>query len=223
MKRVLPHLTGVFLVMVGFVIGSVLTGDNVIAQKLAALTGSGSPGKLAKWTSENALGNSSVSEDKSGLVSIANGIKFPDGSILNSAGIGSATHHQELTLVGQPSERLSFALPKNDSPVRIEISTSVIVEQFPICNGTGFGTSTSGPLSVNIVVALDSSTGRITNTSSRFIEGDGHWSAILSGDQISGRMVISPSACAVVPPSCCNFTPIFVTSGPITYHVSMWY
>lgn len=232
MKRFIPHISSVVLVTVGVLIGSTLTGNNAIAQKLAAITGSGIQDHLAKWINNTGgLGNSGISEDKQGNLTIGGSIKFPDGSVQSSASTGGtgtslASHHQELTLVGQPSEQVSFELPRKDFPVQIDISTSVIVEQLPICNSPNTTTLTSPPVTVSMLIALDSSTGKITNptVASSRLNGDGFWAAILTSDPLTGRIVISPSRCAPSVPLCnCFVTPDFVISGPITYHVSMWY
>ena len=67
------------------------------------VTGSGTAGQLTKWTSANTLGDSSISEDKSGNVGIgttapasrltvvgviestSGGVKFPDGTVQTTA------------------------------------------------------------------------------------------------------------------------------------------
>jgi hypothetical protein len=223
MKRFLPHLGSVILVSVGLIVGSVVAGNNAVAQKIAAITGGGTSNRLAKWTTDSGvLGNSSLTEDKYGNLTIGGSIKFPDGSVQTSAATETSTNnHQELTLIAQPAESLSFDLPRKDFPVRIDISTSVIVEQFTPCNGTHSSTVTSGPMFTSAIAVLDSSTGRMSSSASGPGMEGVYWAAFLGSDQATGRMMILvPSQCGG---SCCNNTPQFVTSGPITYHVSLWY
>src|SRR5438045_2059949 len=113
MKKVLRYFSSIVVVTVGVLIGAILAGNNVVAQKLAALTGVGTPGHLAMWVdNKGSLGNSSITEDKFGNLTIQGSIKFPDGSVQSSARLEqSANHHQELTILAQPSESVSFALP----------------------------------------------------------------------------------------------------------------
>lgn len=224
MKYYSPQLSLVLLVVIGLILRADVTGSNVFAQKNASIAGSGTPGRLAKWTSTGTLGDSLISEDKTGVVSVPSGIRFPDGSVQTSAPVGtSLSHHQELTLLAQPSESLSFDVPRKDFPVRIDISTSVIVEQFIPCNGTQTSTITSGPFSESTTAVLDSSSGRIA-AASVSLGGDVYWSAHLGANRATGRMEIFVGSCPTPDrANCCDTTPQFVISGPITYHVSMWY
>jgi len=99
------------------------------ANQPAALTatGSGTPGHLGKWITTTVLGDSSITEDKSGNVGIgtpaassaltvgglietlAGGIKFPDGSIQTSA--GALSHDLTLQGDGTAANPLGLAVP----------------------------------------------------------------------------------------------------------------
>jgi hypothetical protein len=125
MKKLFPHISSIVLVVIGFLLCSILTGNNAIAQKLAALTGSGTPGRLAKWASQSGLGNSGISEDKNGVVSISNGIKFPDGSMQTTASTDS--HFQQLKFKQALGQEREIQLPKADCPVRVDVSIGNII------------------------------------------------------------------------------------------------
>ena len=93
-------------------------------QQPATLTspGSGTPGHLGKWINSSNLGDSSITEDKSGNVGIAapsgssaltvggvietlaGGIRFPDGSVQASA--ATLNHDQTLKGDGAGKNRL---------------------------------------------------------------------------------------------------------------------
>ena len=96
-------------------------------QPSALTSGSGTPGHLGKWITSTFLGDSSITEDKSGNVGIgtpaatstltvgglietlAGGIKFPDGSIQTSA--GALSHNQTLQGDGTAVNPLGLAVP----------------------------------------------------------------------------------------------------------------
>src|ERR1700742_1915791 len=98
----------------GLVFGVLLVTNSSIAQKIASLTGSGTPGRLAKWTSDSSLGNSSLSEDKNGVVSLK-AVRFADGSMQQTA-IGETVTRNQYTV--SPDQVISFPLPALDTPIR---------------------------------------------------------------------------------------------------------
>jgi trimeric autotransporter adhesin len=95
--------------------------------------GSGIVGRLTKWTgftsSNSTIGNSTIFEDKDGLVGIGTdsptsrltvagviqssigGFKFPDGSVQTTAGIANVTHNATLTGNGTAASPLGVAVP----------------------------------------------------------------------------------------------------------------
>jgi trimeric autotransporter adhesin len=94
--------------------------------------GSGTIGRLTKWTgftsSSSVIGNSTIFEDKDGLVGIGTdsptsrltvvgtiaatgGFKFPDGSMQTTAGIANVTHNTTLTGNGTAASPLGVAVP----------------------------------------------------------------------------------------------------------------
>ncbi|MEW6210102.1 MAG: hypothetical protein AB1631_17175 [Acidobacteriota bacterium] len=92
------------------------------------VSGSGTSGRLTKWTSATTLGDSSITEDKFGKVGIGTtsptslltiegmietrlgGIKFPDGSVQTTAG-GIVVHNDTLSGEGTPGSPLGLAIP----------------------------------------------------------------------------------------------------------------
>jgi hypothetical protein len=214
MKRLLPHISSVVLVTVGVLIGSVLTGNNAIAQKLAALTGSGTPGQLAKWTSQTAIGNSTVSEDKNGLVSVASGIKFPDGSI-QTTGEGVSNHHQELTFVVSPQEQLTVPLPKLDRPVRVEVGIAPTqARPCPTCP-----VRPSGPIIMSGVYYYDTALAQVVVARVVLPFSGADFCSLQPSDVCGVLSTIQAMPVIVVG----LYDPSVVVSPSVRYSVSLWY
>lgn len=203
MKKLLPYTSAIVLVVIGVLFGAVLAGDNVIAQRVADLTGSGTPGRIAKWTSSTVIGNSSISEDKKGVVNIANGIRFPDGSVQTTASTDSHFRQIKFTLApGLTSPATDF--PVQDAPVRLEISTNEIAE---FLNGVII---INPPLLATGVVAQSSLTGR-TGIAGAFATPE------LDGT-VRITFVVGPSGITVR-----SYNAQFVTSPTIEFTINMWY
>ncbi len=93
-----------------------------------AATGSGTKGRITKWTNSSTVGDSNITEDKFGNVgigtvlptstltvqgiieSMAGGFKFPDGSVQTTAG-GIVVHDSTLKGDGTPALPLGLAIP----------------------------------------------------------------------------------------------------------------
>jgi hypothetical protein len=93
----------------------------------ASVSGGGSTGRLAKWTSLSTLGDSVLYEDKDGRIgigtslptsrltvlgmieSLSGGIKFPDGSVQTTAASSTVVHDASLTGSGTPNSPLGIA------------------------------------------------------------------------------------------------------------------
>lgn len=115
-------------------------GVNANAMTLLAgpnlqVLGSGTVGRLPKWTgitsSNSLIGDSTIFEDKFGLVGIGTdtptskltvrgmieitlgGLKFPDGTVQTTAGIASVFHDATLTGNGTQASPLGVAVPLN--------------------------------------------------------------------------------------------------------------
>jgi len=103
-----------------------------IAQPVSAdpvVTGTGTTGQLTKWTSLNTVGDSVITETKSGNVGIGTilpasrltvqgmiettlgGVKFPDGTVQTTASIPSIIHDRTLEGDGVAGSPLSIAVP----------------------------------------------------------------------------------------------------------------
>jgi hypothetical protein len=126
MKEIKSSVFATTLVFCGLIIGLLLSSNSTIAQRIAAITGNGTTGHLAKWVnSSGALGDSKITEDKDGNISVAGGIKFPDGSLQTTASTNSHLNQTKFTIsLGQTH---NIELPVLDSPVRIEISITNMV------------------------------------------------------------------------------------------------
>jgi hypothetical protein len=83
--------------------------------------GTGTPGRLPKWIGRSGanfiLGNSSMSEDASGNISVAGtvqatgGFKFPDGSVQTTSGLNKVIHDTTLKGDGTAASPLGVAVP----------------------------------------------------------------------------------------------------------------
>jgi hypothetical protein len=110
------------------------TTSDLQAVSSTAVTGSGTPGRLARWTGSGTsfvLGDSSIAEDKYGKIGIGTtvptskltvqgmiettvgGYKFPDGTIQTSAAIGLSSIFHDSTLFGDGTSGspLGLAVP----------------------------------------------------------------------------------------------------------------
>lgn len=156
-KKWLPHIPSLILVAISFLAGSVLTGNNAIAQKITALSGSGTPGRLARWTSSSGgLGNSGVSEDKNGNLTLGGSVKFPDGSVQTTA----STSHERLTFNLALGQSRVIQVPIDSYPFEVSVFVTGIVEE----------SIAKPPLLLAVWIARDPQTGKVAG---RAAAGDG--------------------------------------------------
>jgi hypothetical protein len=100
-------------------------------QAVAAVQGSNTPGRIAKFTDSRFLGDSNITEDDSGNIGIGTalptsqltvngviemlgaggGIKFPDGTLQTTAGLATVSRDGTLKGNGTPTSRLGVQVP----------------------------------------------------------------------------------------------------------------
>ena len=110
------------------------------------------PGRIAKFTSTKAVGDSNITEDSNGNIGIGTalptsrltvdgviemlsggGIKFPDGTLQTTAGLGAVSHDLTLKGDGTQASRLGVAVPLS------LFSTGFPWEVLTVSNGTAGG------------------------------------------------------------------------------------
>jgi len=125
---------------------------NPQTQTAAAPQAGNTPGRIAKFTTTKAVGDSNMTEDNNGNIGVGTtlptstltvngviemlsggGIKFPDGTLQTTAGLGAVSHDLTIKGDGTQASRLGVAVPLS------LFSTGFPWEVLTVSNGTAGG------------------------------------------------------------------------------------